>query len=408
MAILEVESPEHAKLREEIRAWIRDNRPPEPSFRQPENFMFVETDEQFDHLRDWQRRLYEAGYLGLEWPTEYGGGAGSPGLQNVVAQELSRAGTPAILNVIGLQWAGPVILEFGTEEQKRRLLQPILTAEEIWCQGFSEPGAGSDLASASTRAEPIEGGEGWLVNGHKVWTTLGRFSKWMILLARTDPSAPKYDGLSFFLAPMDVEGVEVRPLTKITGEGGFNQVVFSNARTPRNALLGELGQGWQIAMTTLTYERGAKLGTGAGQGGTSPAIRLRQIVELAKRASRDGAASARDPILRDRLVDLWITEIATGLGMRRQRIPALVQDRPLAIPLMSKLVGSEHAQALADLACQILGPDAALWFGDPDAPDEALWPHAYLNSFASTIGGGTSQIQRNILGERVLGLPKSR
>ena len=152
MAIREAESNEHAKLRQDVRAWLQENKPPEPTFMEPENFMFVETDQQFEYLLQWQRKLYEAGYLGLEWPSEYGGGGGSPGLQNVVAQELSRAGTPAMLNVIGLQWAGPVILDLGTEEQKQRLLKPMLTGEEIWCQGFSEPGSGSDLASASTKA----------------------------------------------------------------------------------------------------------------------------------------------------------------------------------------------------------------------------------------------------------------
>ncbi len=402
----ETAAPDPTLLRKQVRQWIAENRPAKPDFLEPENFMFVETDEQFEYLKSWQQKLYEAGYLGMDWPTEYGGGGYPPGTQNVVAHELSRAGTPALLNIIGLQWAGPVILQFGTDAQKRRMLRPILSAEEIWCQGFSEPGAGSDLASASTRAD--DNGNGWRVNGHKVWTTLGRFSRWMILLARSEPAAAKYDGLSFFLFPMDVPGVDVQPLIKITGEGGFNQVIFSDAQMPRDALLGQVGQGWPIAMATLTFERGAAEGTGAGSGGTTPGIGVAQVVELAKRASRNGSPAVRDPILRDRLADMWIRETASGFARRRTAVPALVSDRPFAIPLMSKAVGSEYVQQLADLACRILGPDAALWLGDPDAPDGAGWPHAYMNSFASTIGGGTSQIQRNILGERVLGLPKSK
>ena len=248
----EVESLEKAELREEVRAWIDANRPSKPEFLEPENFMFVETNQQFEYLLDWQRKLYEAGYLGMEWPREYGGGGAPGGFQNVVARELSRAGTPALVNIIGLQWAGPVILRYGTEGQKQRLLKPMLSGEEIWCQGFSEPGSGSDLASASTFAESAGEGKGWTVNGHKVWTTLGRFSKWMILLARTDKAAPQYDGLSFFLFPMDVSGVQVLPLVKITGEGGFNQVIFGDSPMPQEALLGKLGRnkeglGWMRA-----------------------------------------------------------------------------------------------------------------------------------------------------------------
>lgn len=401
------ETAEHIQLRAQVREWIDANRPPQPDFLEPENFMFVETDEQFEYLKSWQRKLYDAGYLGMDWPAEYGGGGHPPGTQNIVAQELSRAGTPALLNIIGLQWAGPVVLQYGTEAQKKRMLKPILTAEEIWCQGFSEPGAGSDLASASTRAEPV-GDDAWKVNGHKVWTTLGRFSRWMILLARTDQNAHKYDGLSFFLFPMDVSGVDVQPLIKITGEGGFNQVIFDDAPMPEDALLGELGQGWKIAMATLTFERGAAEGTGAGSGGTAPGLGVEQVAQLARRAARNGSPAADDPWVRDRLADFWIRETASLFARRRTAVPALVSDRPFAIPLMSKTVGTEYVQQLADLACRILGPDAALWLGDPDAPDGAQWPHAYMNSFASTIGGGTSQIQRNILGERVLGLPKSK
>jgi alkylation response protein AidB-like acyl-CoA dehydrogenase len=370
--------------------------------------MFVETDDQFEYLKSWQRKLYEAGYLGMDWPTEYGGGGHPLGTQTVVAQELSRAGTPALLNIIGLQWAGPVILKYGTHEQKLRLIRPILSAEEIWCQGFSEPGAGSDLASLTTRADGDGDGEGWKVNGHKVWTTLGQFSKWMILLARTEKTAVKYDGLSFFLFPMEASGVDVQPLVKITGEGGFNQVIFDDAPMPKDALLGALGQGWAVAMMTLTFERNAAEGTGAGSGSTAPGFGVEEVVELARRASRDGVPATQDPWVRDELADVWIREAAMRFARTRSGVPALVSDRPHALALMGKAQGTEHLQRLADLACRILGPDAALWLDDPDAPEGARWPHAYLNSFASTIGGGTSQIQRNIIGERVLGLPKSK
>ena len=403
----EVEPREIAKFRREVRAWIGDHRPPEPDFVMPQNFLFVETDAQFEYLLAWQRQVYEAGYLGLDWPSEYGGGGDTLKRQRIVTQEMSRAGAPFFVNTIGLQWAGPVILKYGSEEQKRRFLKPILNGEDIWCQGFSEPGAGSDLASVQTRAEPAASGEGWTVNGHKVWTTLGTRARWMILLARTDPDVGKYQGLSFFLMPMKVPGVEVLPLIKMTGEGGFNQVIFSDAPMPGDAMLGAPGQGWEVAMATLTFERGAAEGTGGGQA-TATADSVRRAARLARATRRDGRPAAEDPILRDRLVQLWIQEEGLRLGGMRRRVPGLSPDRPLVLALMNKLVYSEYAQDLAELGCEILGPEAALWMGDPHAPDDAEWSRAYMNSFGMTIGGGTSEIQRNILGERVLGLPKSK
>jgi len=403
----EAEPPEIAEFRREVRAWIAANRPPAPDFVMPQNFLFVETDEQFEYLRDWQRKVYEAGYLGLDWPAEYGGGGDTLKRQRIVTQEMNRAGAPFFVNTIGLQWAGPVILQYGTEAQKRKFLKPILSAEEIWCQGFSEPGAGSDLASVQTRAEPAPSGHGWVVNGHKVWTTLGTRSKWMILLARTNPEAGKYPGLSFFLMPMQVPGVGVLPLVKMTGEGGFNQVIFTDAPMPAGAMLGQPGQGWEVAMATLTFERGAADGTGGGQA-TATADSVRRAARLAARSLRDGRPASEDPVLRDRLVQLWIQEEGLRLGGLRRRVAGLSPDRPLVLALMNKLVYSEFGQNLAELGCEILGPGAALWMGDPDAPADAEWPRAYMNSFGMTIGGGTSEIQRNILGERVLGLPKSK
>jgi alkylation response protein AidB-like acyl-CoA dehydrogenase len=401
----EVEPHEVAAFRREVRAWIETHKPTAPAFKMPQNFLFVETDEQLDFLRNWQRQVYEAGYLGLDWPREYGGQGDPHQRQRIVSQEMNRAGAPFLVNTIGLEWAGPVILEFGSEEQKQRFIKPILTAEEIWCQGFSEPGAGSDLAGARARAERTEAG--WLVSGHKVWTTLGRFSKWMILLARTDPQAGKYEGLSFFLFPMDAPGVTILPLVKMTGEGGFNQVIFEKAPMPRDALLGKEGQGWRIAMRTLTYERGAAEGSGGGQA-TAATDSVPHVVALARRARRNGRRLEDDEVVRDRLAQLWIEQEAIRIGAQRARVPGLNVDRPLVLRLMNKLVYSEFAQRLSELACEILGPQAALWLGDPHAPDQAQWPLAYMNTFGMTIGGGTSEIQRNILGERVLGLPKSK
>jgi alkylation response protein AidB-like acyl-CoA dehydrogenase len=401
----EVEPREIAEFRAEVRAWLAANKPADPGFKLPQTFLEVESDRQFDFLRAWQRKVYDAGWLGLDWPAEYGGRGDPHKRQRIVSQELSRARAPFLVNTIGLQWAGPTILAHGTEAQKKRHLQPILSAEEIWCQGFSEPGAGSDLASVQTRAEKTA--DGYRVTGHKVWTTLAHESKWMILLARTDPTVGKYDGLSYFLCPMDVPGVTVQPLIKMTGEGGFNQVIFENAPMPADALLGREGEGWKIAMTTLTFERGAAEGSGGGNA-TSSGESTARVAALAKRVLRDGRPAAEDPVLRDRLVQLWIVEEALRLAGLRARIPGLNAERPFALRLMNKLVYSEYNQDLAEVACQILGPEVQLWLGDAAAVDRGEWPRAFMNSFGMTIGGGTSEIQRNIVGERVLGLPKSK
>ncbi|HKE19166.1 MAG TPA: acyl-CoA dehydrogenase family protein [Kofleriaceae bacterium] len=397
------ELPEVAEFRREVRAWIAANRPAPPGFVLPQSFLEVETREQLEYLRAWQNALHRAGLLGFDVPREYGGQGVSPERAAVVGQELVRVRAPFMVNLLGLRWAGPTILTYGTEEQKRRLLPPLLAADEIWCQGFSEPGAGSDLASLTTRAEP-DGAGGWRVTGHKVWTTLAHFADWMILLARTGPA--KYEGLSYFLFPMRSPGVRVEPLVKMTAEGGFNQVVFDGAPMPRSALLGQEGQGWRIAMTTLAFERGGD-GQARERGADDLALILR-VAELAARARRDGAPALDDPVLADQLVALWIEAEAIGLSALRARAPGLVADRPLALPLMHKLVFSELAQRATRLACQLLGSEATLWMGDARAPDGGDWPRAHLNSYGFTIGGGTSEVQRNILGERVLGLPKSK
>lgn len=392
-------------FRREVRSWIEANKPGDPGFLLPQSFLEVESREQFEYLRDWQRRVYEAGYLGFDVPEAYGGLGIDPERQAIVTQELGRARAPFLVNVIGLQWAGPTILAHGTEEQKKRYLQPILSGEEIWCQGFSEPGAGSDLASLQARAERTD--DGWAVTGHKVWTTLAHFAKWMILLARTDPDAHKYQGISYFLFPMESPGVTVQPLIKMTREGGFNQVLFDRAPMPESALLGREGEGWKIAMTTLTFERGAAQSSNRERA-DQDAEKFQQVVSLARRSRRDGKASIDDPVIADRLADRWIDLEASRYVGRRAQVPGLQTDHPMALAMMHKLLFSEHDQSLTRLACDILGPEAVLWLGDERAPDGAEWPRGYMNSYGFTIGGGTSEVQRNILGERVLGLPKSK
>ncbi len=399
------ESDELAAFRAEVKAWIATHQPPKPSFKLPLSFLEVESEEQFHYLRAWQRQVYDAGYLGFDVPKEYGGQGVDLDKHRVVAQELARARAPFMVNLIALQWAGPTILAFGTEAQKRRFLPGILSADDIWCQGFSEPGSGSDLASLRAVAAPSE--EGYRVTGHKVWTTLAHFAKFMILMARTDPEAGKYAGISYFLFPMDTPGVTIQPLVKLSGEGGFNQVIFDEAPMPKDALLGAEGEGWNIAMATLMFERGA--GEGVGRERAAGFVeRAGALAALAANTTRDGQPVSCDPVFRDRVVQAWIEAQAMALAAARSEAPALNAERPMALPLMNKLVMSEWAQRLAELGCEVLGPEAALWVGDPHAPDDGDWPRAFMNSFGMTIGGGTSEILRNIIGERVLGLPKSK
>ena len=388
----------------EVEVWLTENRPPrDPGFLLPETFMEVGTDDQFNYLRDWQQRVYEAGYLGMAWPKEYGGGGKPQVYQDIVNAEMADQQVPFVPNTIGLNWAGPLILAIGTEEEKLKYIRGILSAEDIWCQGFSEPNNGSDLAAASTTA--VRDGDEYILNGSKIWTSLGTYAKYMILLAKTNPGAEnRYAGLSYFLAPMDVPGVDVQPIRKLTGEYGFTQTFFTDARVPVSCLMGKEGEGWQIAMQTLTFERGATGGQAGGLAGN--AMGVVDVVELARRAKRDGKPAIDDPLIRDQLVQFLITEQGDRLCGERARIPALVSERPAAIAMSGKLRGTEHRRRLFQFALSLMGANGARWVGDAHADRGGLWQRSYFNAFSATIGGGTSQVQANIVGERVLGLPK--
>lgn len=391
------------EFRADVRAWLDENRPPEPDFLLPESFMEVGTDQQFGYLRDWQQKVYEAGYLGMAWPSEYGGGGQPQMLQDIVNAEMARQKVPFMPNTIGLNWAGPLILAIGSEEEKRKYIPGILSAQDIWCQGFSEPDNGSDLAAATTRA--VRDGDDWVLNGSKIWTSLGTYARYMILLARTNPEAEnRYAGLSYFLAPMEVPGVEVQPIRKLTGEYGFTQTFFRDARIPGSSLMGSEGEGWQIAMKTLTFERGASGGQAGGL--AMNAVGIQDVLELARRTQRDGRPAIEDPIIRDELVKFLIEDQGDRLCTARARHPALTSERPAAIPMSGKLRGTEHKRRLLQFAITLQGANGARWVGDSRAAAGGLWQRSYFNAFSATIGGGTSQVQANIVGERVLGLPK--
>jgi alkylation response protein AidB-like acyl-CoA dehydrogenase len=316
---------------------------------------------------------------------------------------MRRHAVPISFNVIGLGWAGPLINDIGTEEEKAKYLKGILSAEDIWCQGFSEPDHGSDLGNAQTRA--VRDGDEYVINGTKIWTTMGNFAKYMILLARTNPNTErKYDGLSFFLSPMDVPGIDARPIRKITGEYGFTETFFTDARIPADCLMGEEGQGWKIAMQTLQYERGAEAGAAGGM--MMVRIVMDDLIEQLGGLQRDGAPVIEDPQMRDQLVQLIMEEKALALGDKRAAIQPLTTDYPFSLPLSSKYRSTEYARRMRQFAVNMQGASGGLYVGDDDAPAGGFWQRAYFNSFSATIGGGTSQVQANIVAEHVLGLPK--
>ncbi len=398
-----VDENELKEFREQAEAWFGENTPREVDFLLPLTFMEVGTDEQFNFLRDWQNKVYEAGYLGAHWPKEYGGGGLDRAFQDTATKVMSAASTPIMLNAIGLNWTGPLLLDRGTHEEKQKYIKGILSAESIWCQGFSEPDHGSDLGNAQTRA--VRDGDEYVINGSKIWTTQGNYADYMILLARTNPDAEtKYKGLSFFLAPMKAPGVETVPIRKLTGEYGFTQTFFTDARIPASSLMGQEGEGWIIAMETLEYERGARSGQAGGHVMmlTNPA----DIIDLAKSAQVNGRPAIEDPALREELVKLMTEARALGLNSRRDKIQPLTQDYPMSLALGSKLSSTDFYQRLNAFAISLQGTRGAYYVDDPSAHDNGIWQRGYLNSFSATIGGGTSQIQRNIIGEHVLGLPK--
>lgn len=390
-------------FRAEVSAWMAENKPADPGFLLPQSFMEVSNEQQLEFLREWQHKIWSAGYLGMHWPKEYGGRGMDAVYQSIADQEMRRHDVPIVFNVIGLGWAGPLINHMGTEEEKQRYLKGILSAEDIWCQGFSEPDHGSDLGNAQTRA--VRDGDEYVINGSKIWTTMGNYAKYMILLARTNPNTErKYDGLSFFLSPMQADGIETRPIRKITGEYGFTETFFTDARIPASCLMGEEGQGWKIAMQTLQYERGAQAGAAGGLQFVN--IVIDDMISQLADVRRDGEAVLDDAVVRDELVKLIMAEKAVTLGDKRSSIPALSSDYPFSLALSHKLRWTEYTRQMRQFAINLQGASGALYVGDDEARQGGFWQRAYFNSFSATIGGGTSQVQANIIAEHVLGLPK--
>jgi len=373
-------SPKETAFRDELRAWIAEN-PPEP---EP-----VDGGEDAKHRwrRDWQRRLYEAGWAAPAWPTEYGGRGATLTESAIYFEEIGRARVPLPANTLGVLLGGPTLMVWGTDEQKERYLSPILSAEEIWCQGFSEPEAGSDLASLKTRA--VKQGEEWIVTGQKVWTSGAQYSKWCMLVARTDADAAKHKGLTYFLMDMEQDAVQVRPLRQITGEAEFNELFIEEARIPDANVVGGVGNGWNVALTTLMNER-------AGLG-FALQIRLRQTLDdvIAAAAERGLLENA---LYADALADLHVRCESIRLLAWKGLSDVERYGQPGPEGSLVKWLWSETNQRLTQLAADIVGADA-LTTGEE-------WSYELLRARGNTIEGGTTEVLKNIVAERVLGLPR--
>jgi alkylation response protein AidB-like acyl-CoA dehydrogenase len=392
-------SPEEERFRQELREWLKNNLPPgwgTAAFKMPKG------EERLQFLRDWQRKMYSGGYLGLSWPKEYGGRGASMIELAIFNEEMARVEAPGPLNVLGLSMAGPTIIVHGTEEQKKRHLPKILNCDEIWCQGFSEPGSGSDVASIRTKAE-LKGDE-FIVNGQKVWTSLAHIADWCMLLVRTDPNASKHRGISYILVDMKSPGITVQPLRQMTGESEFNEVFFEDVRVPRANLVGELNNGWGVALTTLMNERGT------ASFGTQARFRIiyENLVALAKKSTVNGRAAAEDPQVRQQLAQHLIDVEILKYNCFRNFTRLLRGGTPGPEGSILKLWWSELNQRMNETAMTLQGPYGQLLRDSPWAIESGRWQHNFLRSRANTIEAGTSEIQRNIIAERVLQLPKGR
>ena len=382
-------SPAEEEFRDTLRAWIADHHPG----KEPEG-----DEASFAFRRDWQRRLNERGWAGLTWPTEYGGSGATQIEQAILFEEFARARAPQMANVLGLTMGGPTVIAHGTDEQKERFLAPILSADEIWCQGFSEPESGSDLASLKTRA--VLDGDAYVVTGQKVWTTFAHHSKWCMLLARTNPEVPKHRGLTYFLMDMEQSGVEIRPLVQITGEAEFNELFIEEARIPVENVIGGVDNGWRVAITTLMHERA----------GLAFALQARVQVALSEladelRGERPGGAAAPpdppalDPVLRQRFAQIAIEANVLRLLAYRGLTSAMKGGEPGPEGSLGKWLWADINQALTTLAMDAKGPSAQLV--------DDVWTYRFLRARANSIEGGTTEILKNIVAERVLGLPRA-
>jgi alkylation response protein AidB-like acyl-CoA dehydrogenase len=390
-------SPEDRAFRDELCAWLDANLP--ASERIPTiDLFFEEDDTSFQRRLAWHRKMHQAGWVGIGWPREYGGRGATLLQQAIYNEELYRTNAPGLVNSLGIMMVGPTLMRWGTDEQKQRYIPKILAAEEIWCQGYSEPNSGSDLASLQTNA--VEDGDYFVVNGQKVWTTDAQHADMCILLVRTDPNAPKHRGISYLLVDMHSPGITVRPLVQMTGASGFNQVFLEDVRVPKKNLVGAKNQGWDVAITTLMYER-------SGVGEHRDFINLtRELAKLAKTVSYDGKPAWENPAIRQQIGRFAIEANALRLLGLRQLTRQIRGEAPGPEGSILKLAASELNLRICMLAMELMGPYSQLGWQAPYAPEGGKWLVRMLGARSLLIAGGTSEIQRNIIGERLLGLPR--
>jgi alkylation response protein AidB-like acyl-CoA dehydrogenase len=391
-------SAEEQQFRDELRQWLSENLPKgwgETVF-EPED-----EDEMYLSRLEWEKKLYKGGWSGIEWPKKYGGRGATLIEQAIFAEEMARAKAPEGLNIIGRNLVATTLLHHGTEEQRLRYLPKILSGEEVWCQGFSEPNAGSDLASVRCKAELK--GDHFVVNGQKIWTSYGQYAQWCIALVRTNTDVAKHKGISFLLVDMRSPGITLRPLKQISGESEFNETFFDNVKVPVENLVGELDGGWKIAMTTLAYERGPEDALGRQ-------IRFKQeldrLIRTLSQLQRNDQAIIEDPVVRQKVAKSIVDLEIMRLNVLRRFSKALKGEPRGPDASMVKLYWSHIMQNMYEMALEVLGPVASLTEGDSLAAAMGRFQLSYLQSRAFTIYSGSSEIQRNIIAERVLGLPK--
>jgi alkylation response protein AidB-like acyl-CoA dehydrogenase len=388
-------SDEDEIFRSKFRNWLEANLPDEhrkTAF--PIEFFADEAGEEWEKRLAWHKKMHAAGWVGIQYPNQYSGRGATVAQQYIYDEELNRAGAPQLVNSQGIALVGPTLLHWGTEEQRRRYLPKMLAAEEIWCQGYSEPGSGSDLASLQTRA--IEDGDYFIVNGQKVWTSDAHHADMCFLLVRTDPSAPKHKGISYLLVDMHSPGVTVRPLVQMTGDRGFNEMFFEDMRVPKKNLVGEKNHGWLVALTSLMFERRAR--------DMTPIVC--ELAALARLVRRDASNAWDDSLVRQRIADFACEAWAIRYLGLRQLTRQLKGLPPGPESSIQKLAYSELNLSIQKFAMELLGSYAQIIYQAPFAIDEGKWSYRMLAARGMIIGAGTSEIQRNVIGERVLGLPK--
>jgi len=384
-------TPQETKFRDELRAWLKSNVPSDWETHRLRDSM----EDRFQFLRGWQKRVYEAGWAGVAWPKEYGGRGASLMEQVIFTQEMPAAGAPPMANILGMALIGPTIIAYGTEAQKKRYLANILSGDEIWCQGFSEPNAGSDLAGLRTEAR-LEG-DHFIVNGQKVWNSFGWAADWCALVTRSDPASQKHKGLTYLLVDMKSPGVEVRPLRQLTGESEFAELFFRDVRVPAENVLGTVGDGWNVALGTLAHERATL--------GVSAQIAMRRQLDRLVELARDRAS--KDQLVRQKLAQAYVENEILRLNQMRAVSKIMQTGAPGPEGSILKIGWSEANQRFQAAAQEILGPYAQLTSASELAIDNGAWAYSYLRARGNTIEAGTSEIQRNIIGQHVLGLPKS-